>query len=143
MKRNRIGIIGIVLGIVCMSAAFLSPWISNAISPPKPAEEQILDFATRLKDAAAAKVKGEEYVPRHPREKDMADWIAPGVIGLSMVAMSLGIISIVKEEKKLVGGTAVCLGMSAAVVQWSIIIAIVIIVILVILYVIHAMGIEL
>ena len=143
MSKNRIGIIGIVLGIICMAAAFLSPWISNAISPPKPAEEEIVDFATRLKDAAIAKAKGEKFVPRNPKETDIADYIPPGVIALSMVAMTLGIVSIVKEEKKLIGGTAVCLGVSAAVVQWSIIIAVVIIFIIVVFGVLSAMGIQL
>ncbi len=142
MSKNRIGIIGIVLGIICMAAAFLSPWIANAISPPKPVEEEIVDFATRLKDAAIAKAKGVKFVPHNPKEKDIADYIPPGVIGLSMIAMTLGIVSIVKEDKKLIGGTAVCLGISAAVVQWSIVIAIAIIVIIVLSYVLSAMGIQ-
>ena len=143
MSKNRIGIIGIILGVICMAAAFLSPWIANAISPPKPVEEEIVDFATRLKDAAIAKAKGEKFVPHNPKEKDIADYIPPGVIGLSMVAMTLGIVSIVREEKKLVGGTAVCLGISAAVVQWSIIIAVAIFFIVVVFFVLNAMGIQL
>ena len=135
--------IGIVLGVLCMTAAFLSPWIANAISPPKPVEEEIVDFATRIKDAAIAKAKGEKFAPRNPKEENIADYVPPAVIALSMVAMALGIVSIVKEEKKLIGSTAVCLGVSAAVVQWSIVIAVAVIFIIVVFCVLSAMGIQL
>ena len=141
--KNKFGIIGTALGVLALTCAFLSPWLIDTLAPPKPAEEEVIDFASRLKDAAMAKAKGEKYVPVNQPKKDIGDFIPPGVIGLGMLSMTLGIVSLISGEKKLAAGSAVFLGISAAVVQWSLILAGVLIFLLLVAIVLNAAGIDL
>ena len=140
--KNKVGISGIVVGLIALTAAFLSPWIVEAVSPPKPIEESLVDFALKIKDAAVAKAKGKEYRPEK-KERDIGDFIPPSIIGVSMLAVILGVVSLVKDDKKIIGGTAACLGISAAVVQWSIIIAAAVIFLILVAIVLAALGIDL
>ena len=123
-KKRTFGLIGIAAGFLALTSAFLSPWIQDAIDPPaKPIEETAVEFAGRLADAAKAKIKGEEYVPTTAAEPVPSRFLVPGVIGLGMLAAGLGILSLIRSEPRLIGGGAIALGVSAAVVQWSIMIA--------------------
>ncbi|NNC88435.1 MAG: hypothetical protein HKN82_08260 [Akkermansiaceae bacterium] len=140
-KKRTIGIIGIVAGFLALASAFLSPWIQDAIDPPaKPIEEAAVDFAARLAEAAKAKLKGEEYVPATDAEPLPSRFLVPGIIGLGMLAAGLGILSLIKSEPRMVGSGAIALGVSAAVVQWSIMIAGVIIFLLIVFAVMSFLG---
>lgn len=50
-------------------------------------------------------------------------FLGPAVIALGLIAAGLGIISLLKSEPRLLGGGAIALGISAAVLQWPIVIA--------------------
>ena len=142
MNISRIGITAVVVGVVAIAAAFLSPWIIRTISPPKPLEVEVVDFATRVKNAAVAKVKGQAYEsPARPRTA--GHYVAPAVIGLGLLGMSLGVVSLLRDERKLPGGIAVGLGLGAAVVQWSIIISSIILFLILAAIVLKAFHIDL
>jgi hypothetical protein len=141
--KNKVGIVGTILGLIAMTAAFLSPWIMETISPSKPLEEEVVNFAAKLADAAVAKAKGEKYTPQNPPQQDLGSYVPPTVIGLGMTSMILGFVSVIKGEKKVIGGSAIGLGISAAVVQWSIILAAALIFVILVAAVLNAFGIDL
>ena len=141
-KKNILGIIGCVISFIALVAAFLSPQIAEAIDPPaKPVEESVADFAVKLKDAAVAKMNGEEYQATPEKRKPSAA-LFPAIIGLGMVGTGLGLGSLLRGERKFVSGTAMTLGITAATVQLSILIAAAIIFCLLVLAAFAALGIE-
>lgn len=122
-KQHLLGTIGVIIGILALAAAFLSPWIAIQIDPPaRPIEEVAVDFAARLAEAAKAKLKGEQYKAPAASTANPSRFLAPVVIGAGMFAALLGVIGGLRSENKLASGGAVALGVSAAVVQWSILI---------------------
>ncbi len=143
MKKNGIGVVGCLISFVALVVAFLSPQIAQAIDPPpKPIEEKAVDFAVKLKDAAIARVKGEEYVAE-PEKKKLSAMLIPAVIGTGMLGVGFGLASMLRGERKAFANTAILLGIGAAVVQWSIVFASVLIFFLLVGLVLEAMGIEL
>ena len=141
-NKNTLAIIGTTIGFVALVAAFLSPWIADAIDPPeKPVEESLVDFAVKIKDAAAAKMKGEEY-KGDIGEKSPSDYVPPVVIAFGMVGVGFGFGSFMRGEKKSYSGMAIGIGVSAAVVQWSIVIVVTIICILIIGMILSALGVS-
>lgn len=141
MKKNFWGIMGCCIGFIALVAAFLSPYIAKAIDPPsKPLEESVVDLAIKIKDAAVAKVKGEEYVAESESKKPSA-FIVPAVISAGMLGTGFGLLSLMRGERKEICSTAMTLGVAAAVVQWSIIFASVLLVFLLVAAVLNGLGI--
>jgi hypothetical protein len=142
-KKNTLGITGCIISFVALVAAFLSPQIAEAIDPPaKPIEESAVDFALKLKDVAVAKAKGEEY-QSEPIEKNPSSYLFTAVIGFGMIGTGFGLGSLIKGENKNISGGAMALGITAAIVQWSLLIAGVIIFFLLVAIVLGALGIDL
>lgn len=127
----KLSSIGIIVALFALTAALLSPWVIAALSPPAPPiEKEIIDFASKLKDAAIAKAKGVEYVPASNSEPNtplLVEYYFPGVISLAMLGVCIGVIALVHEPKKLPGSLAVGFGLTAAIAQWSLFIAFMII----------------
>ncbi|MEM7624539.1 MAG: hypothetical protein AAF333_02805 [Planctomycetota bacterium] len=122
----------------------MSPWIQAAIDPPPPPIEQAaVDLAGRLAEAAKAKLTGEDYVAAPASTPKPSRFLVPAVIGSGMVAVGFGLFSLLRAEPRVVGGAAIALGVSAAVVQWSIIIATVLIVVLLVAAILSAVGVDL
>ena len=142
---KKCSIVGIVIGMISLTTAFLSPWIVDLVSPPPPPiEEEAVNFALKLKDVAIAKAKGEEYVSNDaPKQKHAGQFVAPGVIAFSMIGVCFGVIGLVTEEKRLPGSIAVGLGISAAIVQWSIIMAGIVLFLIIVGLALNSMGIDL
>lgn len=142
-KKNTLGITGCIISFVALVAAFLSPQIAEAIDPPaKPIEESAVDFALKLKDVAIAKSKGEEY-QSEPTKKNPSSYLFTAVICIGMVGTGFGLGSLIKGENKNISGGAMTLGITAAIVQWSLLIAGVIIFFLLVAIVLGALGIDL
>ena len=140
-KKGTLGLIGIVMGFVALALAFLSPWIQDAIDPPsKTIEEKAVDFAGRLAEAAKAKLRGEKYIPATITEPKPSRFYIPGIIGMGLLAAGFGILSLLTSEPRLIGCGAITLGVSAALVQWSIIIAGTILFLLLVIAVISFFG---
>jgi hypothetical protein len=122
-QKRLLGGIGLVIGILALAAAFLSPWIAEQIDPPaRPVEVVDVDFAARLAEAAKAKMKGEQYAAPAAAPKP-SRFVVPTVIGAGMFAALLGVIGGLRSEDRFLSGGAVALGVGAAAVQWSIVIA--------------------
>lgn len=144
MKRYRVGIAGVIVGLLALAAAFLSPWIVDMLTPPKPVETEVVDLATRLKDAAVAKLKGVAYQPPPPPPpKDAGDYVPPTVIGLGLLGLGLGVVSLIRNERRTVGICAIGLGLGAAVVQWSLLIVGLIVMALLVVAVLHFLDLDL
>ncbi|MCP4708753.1 MAG: hypothetical protein GY869_09020 [Planctomycetes bacterium] len=142
-ETKTIGAVGCLIGFIALTLAFLSPWIADMIDPPtQSTEEKIVDFAQRLKDAAAAKASGEEY-QSEPQEKSPSAYLPPFVIALGLIGTGCGVTSFLKNENKKFSTTAIALGISAAVVQWSIIFVAIFLVIFIIAFILNALGIDL
>jgi hypothetical protein len=123
-KKHMLGGIGLLIGILALAAAFLSPWIAEQIDPPARAmEEGAVDFAARLADVAKAKIKGEKYIPTAITELRPSRYLAPSVIAAGMVAALLGVVGGLRSEDRIISGGAVGIGIGAALVQFSLIIA--------------------
>ncbi|MBB5351821.1 hypothetical protein HNR46_002060 [Haloferula luteola] len=89
-KNRLIAGIGMIVGLVALAAAFLSPQIAEAIDPPKPPVEEVaVDLASRIIDAAKAKAKGEEYQPAAAPRQLPSRFIYPAVVGFGMIAAAL------------------------------------------------------
>lgn len=142
-KKTALGITGCIVGFIALVAAFFSPHIAKAIDPPsKSLEENVVEFAVKLKNAAEAKLGGKDYLP-DPLEKKPSDALFPAIIGLGMIGSGFGVASAIRGEKRTLAGTAITLGITAAIVQWSLLIAGAIVFCLLVLAVITALGGEL
>lgn len=120
MKKCLAGGIGLILGLVALAAAFLSPQIAEAIDPPKPPLEQVaVDLASRIVEAAKAKATGEEYQPAVVSRELPSRFIYPAVVALGMIAAAFGVAAFIRSEDRTMACGAIALGVGAAVVQWS------------------------
>jgi len=142
-KRNTLGITGCIISFMALVFAFFSPQIAEAIDPPaKSVEESAVHFAQKLKEVAAAKMKGEEY-HSEPQEKNPSGYLFSAVIGFGMVGTGFGLGSLIRGERKSISGVAMTLGITAAIVQWSLFIAGVLIFLILVLIVLAALGVDL
>ena len=140
-KPRLLGGIGIILGLIAITAAFLSPWIQDAIDPPaKPVEEVAVDIASRLAHAAKSKIKGEEYTPTYQVSEKPSRFLFPTVIFAGMVAAGFGVAGSLRSEDKFISGGAIALGVGAAIVQWSLLIAGALILVMLVLAVMSFFG---
>ncbi|HAV13595.1 MAG TPA: hypothetical protein DCX06_08930 [Opitutae bacterium] len=141
-QKNTLGIVGCLIGFIALVTAFLSPQIAEAIDPPaKPIEESAVDFALKLKAVAEAKMKGEEYQVE-PVEKNPSAHLFTAVIAFGMIGTGCGLGSLIRGENKNISGGAMTLGITAAIVQWSLLIAGVIIFFILVALVLGALGID-
>ena len=144
-KRNTWSLTGCLIAFLALVAAFLSPQIAEAIDPPPvPLEETVVDFAARLKNAAMAKAKGEDYQPPVvENEAQPSAALVPLVIGVGLLGTGLGLGGLIRGERTSLSAAAMGLGISAAMVQWSIIFAGALLLILLVVSVLGTLGIEL
>lgn len=142
-KKSMLGVIGCIISFMALAAAFLSPQIAEAIDPPaKPIEESAVDFAIKLKDAAAAKMRGEAY-QAEPKEANPSRYLFPAIIGFGMIGTGFGVGSLIRGEKRSLSAGAITLGITAALVQWSLLFLALIIFVLLIGSILGETGIDL
>jgi hypothetical protein len=69
---TRVGVAGLVIALLALAAAALSPWAVDALEPErKPVDQVAVEVAGRIRDRLAAKARGQEYVaPAGPRRAD-------------------------------------------------------------------------
>jgi hypothetical protein len=140
-KKKPFAIVGTVIGFLALVAAFLSPWIAEAIDPPPPAppERSLIEFALTIKNAA----ESGEVTPAAPRQKLPSDYLPPAVIAVGMIGAGFGLLAFFVGEPWRFATCAVVLGVGAAVVQWSIIIVAAVFGLLLLVLILSAMGIDL
>jgi len=136
-KKRLIASTGLIVGLVALAAAFLSPSIAEAIDPPKAAVEEVaVDLASRIIDAAKAKASGQEYQPVAAPQQLPSRFIYPVVVALGMFAAALGIAAFIRSEDRTMAGGAIALGVGAALIQWAMMMVGAILIILLVLAVI-------
>lgn len=139
--KKRLGITGVIVGFLALSGAFLSPWIQDAIDPPgKSLEESAFDLADRIAAVAKARAAGEEYISPETTGKNPSRFLFPGIIAMGMVATGFGLGSLIASEPRVVGGSAVALGIGAVAVQWSLLIAGAVVLVLLVAGILSATG---
>jgi len=104
-----------------LAAAFLSPWIVEAIDPSPPLEEVVADKAVKIRDAVKAKLSGEEYVAE--RKLRVGAVLPPAIISAGLAGAALGLVSLFKRETRRFSTSAMTIGISAVVVQWMVVVA--------------------
>ncbi|MBN2684120.1 MAG: hypothetical protein JXR40_02470 [Pontiellaceae bacterium] len=129
--------IGLVISILALTAAFLSPWIIDKLTPPKSTKERAVELVKELKKAI---LEDESTAQKTPKEKNPGWFVAPTVIGFSMLGVVFGVIGTIREEKTLPGRLAIGLGVAAATVQWSLLLVGALIIVLLLAAVLISLG---
>ncbi len=129
------------MGLIALTAAFLSPSIASVIDPPpRPAEEATIDFATKLYEAAKAKAENRDYVSSAPAQPAPSRFLFPVIISLGMIAAAMGLIGLLRDENRLFSGGAIALGVGAATVQFSLLLLALIFFLLVLFIIASVLG---
>ena len=143
-KVTLFGITGLVIALVALAAAVLSPWAVDVLEPEaKPIDEVAIDAAMRIKDRVAAKLKGEEFIPP-PEEKrfEWAKWYPASTVACGAVAICFGVVGFVRRDDVRFNGATVAVGLSAIVFQYFLLIAAALILLLLIGLVLSALGVS-
>ena len=120
-RKSPWGLAGVVVACVALAAAFLSPWLAEAIDPSPPLEEAVADKAVKIRDAIKARLAGEDYVQE--RRVRVRAVLPPVVIAAGLAGAGLGLVSLFKRETRLFSASAMTIGVSAVVVQWMVVAA--------------------
>jgi len=142
-RFTRLGIAGLVIGMLAMVGAFTSPWIVDLLEPePRPIEEVAADAAVRIKERITSKLKGEADAPAAARD-DGRNWssiVSVTVIGAGVLAACIGVVGFVRRDDIRLSGATISLGVAAAVFQFVLLLAAAILVILLIGIILAALG---
>lgn len=138
------GIAGLVIALVALTAAALSPWAVDALEPEsKPVDQVAVEVAGRIKDRLAAKIKGQEYVaPVEPKGIDWSKWYAASVIGAGVLAVCIGVVGLVAHHDGRLNCASIAVGASAIVLQYAIMIAAALLLMLLIGLILSVLGVE-
>lgn len=120
-----VGIAGLVIALIALVAAALSPWIIEALDPkPTTLDEAAVEMSVRIKDRLAAKAKGQEYVaPAKPQRVNLAKYYAAGVIGAGALAACIGVVGLVCRHDHRLNSATIAVGAAAVVFQYALILA--------------------
>ena len=131
-KITRVGVAGLVIALLALAAAALSPWAVDALEPErKPIDEVAVEVAGRIKDRLAAKAKGKEYVPpAEVRRVNRAKWYSGGVVGAGVLAVCIGVVGLVARHDGRLNSATVAVGASAVAFQYVLMLAAALLVIL-------------
>ena len=141
-KITRVGIFGLVVALLALAGAALSPWAVDALEPDdRPIDEVAVDVAGRIKDRLAARAKGQEYVaPAGPRRTNWAKWYKGGVVAAGVLGVCIGVVGLVARHDGRLNSAAVAVGASAIVLQYALIIAAALLLILLVGLVLSVIG---
>ncbi|MCH9022009.1 MAG: hypothetical protein IID32_04525 [Planctomycetes bacterium] len=135
-KISRFGMAGLIIGLLALVAAVLSPWIIDAVEPEKkPIDEIALDTAIKIKDRLNAKLKGEEYKSQQEPKSapsNMSKYYPASVILAGAIAICFGTVGFVRRDNLRLSGATVAVGASAILFQYFLMLAAAIILILLI-----------
>ena len=139
---TRIGVAGLVVGLLALAAAALSPWAVAALEPEKkPIDQVAVEVAGRIKDRLAAKAQGQEYVaPAEPRGVDWSKWYTGVVVAAGVLAICVGVVGLVAHHDGRLNSATVAVGASAVVFQHALMIAAALLLILLVGLVLSVIG---
>ena len=122
-RRSRLAVAGLVLGLVSLALAVLSPWIIEAVEPSKPLEEIAVEKVVKIKNQLAARLKGKPYVAPPVEPTPWATWLPASVIAAGVLAIAVGVLCLVRGDNLRLSGATVAVGASAVVFQYFLILA--------------------
>ena len=125
-KHSRIAIVGLVLGLIALAAAALSPWAVELLEPAaRPVDEVAVDVAGRIRDRVKAKMRGEQYVapPAKPAGFQWSKWYPAMVVAAGIGAACIGIVGFARERDARLNGTTIAVGGAAVAFQYMILLA--------------------
>ncbi len=96
-RKSWLGVIAIALGCLAISAAVLPTWVLSVFIQPEPVDKVVFNFAQKIKDRAAAKIKGTEY--KEPvRKKDWYQIFVAAAMGLGVLTLIFSAISFARRD---------------------------------------------
>jgi hypothetical protein len=124
-RSTGVEIAGLVVALLALAAAALSPWVVDALKPDrKPIDEVAVEVAGRIKDRVVARAKGTAYTaPEEPRRFDGSKWYAGGVVAAGVLAICIGVVGLVRRHDGRLNSATVAVGASAIVFQYVLILA--------------------
>ena len=131
-RVTPVGVAGLVIALLALTAAALSPWAVEALQPePRPIDEVAVEMAGRIKDRLAAKATGKQYVPAvEPHRTDWSRWYTASVVGAGVLTVCIGVIGLVLQHDTRLNAATVAVGAAAVIFQYALIIAAAVLVIL-------------
>lgn len=141
-RITPIGIAGLVIALLSLAAAALSPWVVAALAPEKkPLDQVAVEVAGRIKDRLVAKAKRQEYVaPVEPSQTDWARRYTASVIGAGVLAICIGIVGLVAHHDGRMNSATIAVGASAVLFQYALMFAAALLLILLIGLILSAVG---
>ena len=135
---------GLVVALVALVAAVMSPYAVDALEPERKAVDEVaVDVAVKIKDRLAAKARGEEYAPPADAAPTGTDWsrIYPmSVIGAGVLAACVGVVGFVRHDDPRVASATIGVGLCAVVFQYALILAAALLLVLLVGAILAALG---
>ena len=114
MKKNQLGSLGVLLGLIALAIAIFHFWLGPVNTPEKPLSESLTEKTINLKESLQAKLKGEDE-PNVGRENqiDINRAIIISSVTIAFLAIVCGVISFLKREELRYCASATVIGGSA------------------------------
>ena len=139
---TRMGIFGLVIALLALAAAALSPWAVEALEPvKKPIDQVAVEVAGQIKDRLTAKVTGREYVA--PVAATGVNWskiYTASVVGGGVLAICIGVVGLVAHHNGRLNSATIAVGASAILFQYALMIAAALLLILLVGVILSAIG---
>lgn len=116
-RGNPFGLIGAIIGLLALASALLPIWVLPLVDPPRSVSQTVVDTAQRLRDSAAARLRGEPQ-----QQQPRLDWyrvFAAASVTLGLVAFACAVFSFVRREDRRVTAVAAALGAGAILIQYT------------------------
>ncbi len=100
-SRHRFGLPAVIIGLVTLTTALMSPWLVAAFDPSPPIEEVVAEKATGIINRLKEKIGEPEETPK-PVEKSasLSSILPPAIVGTSIIGLILGAISYLRREDR-------------------------------------------
>jgi hypothetical protein len=117
-RNNPFGLIGVIVGLLALASALLPIWILPLVDPPRSAGQAVVDSAQRLRERAAARLRGE------PQQQEAArtDWyrvFSAATVALGLAAFACAVLSFLRREDRRATAVAAALGAGAILIQYT------------------------
>lgn len=132
-SKRVFGIIGLVIGLLALGASTI-PYFLPRKNPP-PMEKVVAEGAVRIKEAVAARLKGEPKKAEPAQATggyNTASVIRFVAVSLAFVALSFGVIGYARREDKRVCIPATALGVGSIALQFFLVALILILLVMLI-----------
>ncbi len=117
-RPRKLALTGVLIGLIALAGAVFH-FFGGPIEEPPTIEEYVAGKAASMKEAVAAKVRGEKYDPPTAADEYDADEIAEmALVGSGVLAVALGVFGFISREERRSSGAALVLGTAAITFQF-------------------------